>query len=162
MKKFLFTLLPILLIALSVESSVDTTARVKGTVNVDDAVITAVHIPTNTTKTVTAIGGNFNINFLPIGGPYKITISKVGFETEVINIATLNSTEPLKLTANLVGADVDEVVVVGSRISGTEVRSGSVLTSQDIQDMPTIGRNIQDYVKFDPRVTINNLSLIHI
>ena len=63
MKKFLFTLLPILLIALSVESSVDTTARVKGTVNVDDAVITAVHIPTNTTKTVTAIGGNFNINF---------------------------------------------------------------------------------------------------
>ena len=156
MKKFLFTLLPILIIALSVESSVDTTARVKGTVNVDDAVITAVHIPTNTTKTVTAIGGNFNINFLPIGGPYKITISKVGFETEIINIATLNSTEPLKLTANLVGADVDEVVVVGSRISGTEVRSGSVLTSQDIQDMPTIGRNIQDYVKFDPRVTINN------
>ena len=156
MKKFLFTLLPILLFALSVESSVDTTARVKGTVNVDDAVITAVHIPTNTTKTVTAIGGNFNINFLPIGGPYKITISKVGFETEIINIATLNSTEPLKLTANLVGADVEEVVVVGSRISGTEVRSGSVLTSQDIQDMPTIGRNIQDYVKFDPRVTINN------
>ena len=97
MKKFLFTLLPILLIALSVESSVDTTARVKGTVNVDDAVITAVHIPTNTTKTVTAIGGNFNINFLPIGGPYKITISKAGFETEIINIATLNSTEPLKL-----------------------------------------------------------------
>ena len=156
MKKILLAFLPIIFLTTTLSANVDTTARIKGTVNVAGASVEAVHAPTNTTKTgVSSESGNFNINFLPIGGPYTIKISKAGYATQTINVASLTVAEPLKISVNLVASDVDEVQVIASRVSTSKVNSGSVLSSERIASIPTITRNIADYLKFDPRVSVN-------
>ena len=75
MKKILLAFLPLVLLTTTLSANVDTTARIKGTVNVAGATVEAVHTPTNTTKSVvSSASGNFNINFLPIGGPYILSL----------------------------------------------------------------------------------------
>ena len=65
MKKILLAFLPVLLLTTSLSANVDTTARIKGTVNVSGASVEATHTPTNTTKTVvSSASGNFNICLL--------------------------------------------------------------------------------------------------
>ena len=156
MKKILLALLPVIFLTTTLSANVDTTARIKGSVNVDGASIEAVHMPTNTTKTVvSSASGNFNINFLPIGGPYKIKVSKTGYVTQTIDVASLTVAEPLKIAVNLVADDIDEVQVIASKVSTSKVNSGSVLSSERIASIPTITRNIADYLKFDPRVSVN-------
>ena len=63
--------------------------------------------------------------------------------------------EPLKIAVNLVADDIDEVQVIASKVSTSKVNSGSVLSSERIASIPTITRNIADYLKFDPRVSVN-------
>ena len=68
MKKILLAFLPIIFLTTTLSANVDTTARIKGTVNVPGATVEATHAPTNTTKSgVSSASGNFNINSLPIG-----------------------------------------------------------------------------------------------
>ena len=155
MKKILLAFLPVLLLTTSLSANVDTTARIKGTVNVSGASVEATHTPTNTTKTVvSSASGNFNINFLPIGGPYKIKISKTGYATQTIDVMSLTVAEPLKIAVNLIADDIDEVQVIASKVSTSKVNSGSVLSSERIASIPTITRNIADYLTFDPRVSV--------
>ena len=156
MKKILLAFLPIVLLTTTLSANVDTTARIKGTVNVAGATVEAVHTPTNTTKSVvSSASGNFNINFLPIGGPYIIKISRAGYETQTINVENLTVANPIKLSVNLISDNIDEVQVIASKVSSSKVNSGSVLSSERIAQIPTITRNIADYLKFDPRVSIN-------
>ena len=156
MKKFLLAFLPLVLLTTTLSANVDTTARIKGTVNVAGATVEAVHTPTNTTKSVvSSASGNFNINFLPIGGPYIIKISRAGYETQTINVENLTVANPIKLSVNLISDNIDEVQVIASKVSSSKVNSGSVLSSERIAQIPTITRNIADYLKFDPRVSIN-------
>jgi len=157
MKKFLLAFLPLVMFTTLISANVDTTARIKGSVNIPGASIEAVHTPTNYKKSVVASEtGNFNINFLPIGGPYRITIRKAGFDTQQIEVASLSVSDPLKITVVMAQSDLDNVEVVGSRVARSTVSSGSVLSRDQIDEIPTITRNIADYLKFDPRVTINN------
>ena len=156
MKKILLAFLPLVLLTTTLSANVDTTARIKGTVNVAGATVEAVHTPTNTTKSVvSSASGNFNINFLPIGGPYIIKISRAGYETQTINVENLTVANPIKLSVNLISDNIDEVQVIASKVSSSKVNSGSVLSSERIAQIPTITRNIADYLKFDPRVSIN-------
>ena len=62
---------------------------------------------------------------------------------------------PIKLSVNLISDNIDEVQVIASKVSSSKVNSGSVLSSERIAQIPTITRNIADYLKFDPRVSIN-------
>ena len=157
MKKILLAFLPLVIFTSTITANVDTTARIKGSVNVPGATVEALHTPTNFKKSVTASDtGNFNLNFLPIGGPYKITIRKQGYDTQSIEVGSLNVSEPLKLTINMAQSDLENVEVLGSRVARSTVSSGSVLSRETIDEIPTVTRNIADYLKFDPRVTINN------
>ena len=102
MKKILFVLLPIFLFTVSLDAN-ETTARIKGNVNIGGAEVTAVHVPTNISKTTTASeSGSFNLSFLPIGGPYKVTVSKAGYVAQVITIPLLTSADPAKVSVSLI------------------------------------------------------------
>ena len=156
MKKILFVLLPIFLFTVSLDAN-ETTARIKGNVNIGGAEVTAVHVPTNISKTTTASeSGSFNLSFLPIGGPYKVTVSKAGYVAQVITIPLLTSADPAKVSVSLISsAELEDIEVVASKLTKSDVQSGSVLSRERIDEIPTITRSIQDYVKFDPRVSIN-------
>ena len=156
MKKILFVLIPIFLFTISLDAN-ETTARIKGNINIGGAEVTAVHTPTNISKTTTASeSGSFNLNFLPIGGPYKVTVSKAGYVAQVITIPLLTSADPAKVSVSLISSsELEDIEVVASKLTKSDVQSGSVLSRERIDEIPTITRSIQDYVKFDPRVSIN-------
>ena len=96
-KLFLFSSIFIFLLAsVPVFSDVDTTSSLRGNVNVSGASVVVEHTPTGTTKAVTAgASGNFSLTFLPIGGPYEITVSSPGYQTAKLGgiYLALNETE---------------------------------------------------------------------
>ena len=82
-KKLLSLSVVTLMLSMSVSSDVDTTSSIRGSVNASGASVIAEHTPTGITKVTTASGsGNFSLSFLPIGGPYSITVSAPGFQSE--------------------------------------------------------------------------------
>ena len=77
---FIFTAL----LSSPVFADVDTTANLKGSVNVGGASVEVTHNPTGLTKTTTASSsGNFSVSFLPPGGPYSVKVSAAGYDTEL-------------------------------------------------------------------------------
>ena len=66
------------------------------------ATVIAVHTPTGTTyATTTDDYGNYRLDNMKVGGPYKVTISYVGQEDLVYEQVYLRLGEPLKLTTAL-------------------------------------------------------------
>src|SRR6185503_14747695 len=64
--------------------------------------VTAVHIPTNTVYTaVTRAGGRFDINNMNPGGPYTISASFVGYETDKKDDISLGLGESFRLDFQL-------------------------------------------------------------
>jgi hypothetical protein len=66
-------------------ADVGTTSSLRGVVNIAGATVTAEHTPTGATKSKSAsVDGAFYLSNLPIGGPYQITVSASGYQTETL------------------------------------------------------------------------------
>lgn len=62
------------------------------------ATVQAVHVPSGTRyATVTNIDGRFTIQGMRTGGPYTVTISYVGYTTQVVKDVTLQLAETYNL-----------------------------------------------------------------
>ena len=67
----------------SVFAEVETTSSLRGVVNVAGAVVSATHTPTGSTKSKSASAdGEFYLSDLLIGGPYDISVSAPGYNTQ--------------------------------------------------------------------------------
>jgi len=149
-----------LLASVPVLADVDTTSSIRGSVNVSGATVLAEHTPTGITKATTAgTSGNFTLTFLPVGGPYEITVSAPGYQSEQQGgiYLVLNETASVKIT--LARSDAEELVVTaaaGSVIVRTG--TGTLLTRDQMDAVPTINRSVADFAKLDPRVSINSAS----
>jgi len=157
MNKYFLCILPVLFLSFQLIADVDTTSKIRGSVNVEGASVQAVHLPTGTTKTdEVSESGRFNISFLPIGGPYEVTISADGYISQSVTISYLSVSAPAEVKVNLLSSDdLENVVVTAAQLSGTSVSSGTSLSRYAIDGIPSVSRNIGDYVKFDPRVSFD-------
>ena len=100
-----------------------TTSALSGKVTTQDAkeegigaTVQAVHVPSGTRyATVTNIDGRFTIQGMRTGGPYTVTISYVGYTTQVVKDVTLQLAEtynlPVELSVN--ANELTEIVVSG-------------------------------------------------
>ena len=147
-------------LVLPVSSDVDTTSSLRGSVNISGASVTAEHLPTGVSKTtVSGSGGNFSLAFLPVGGPYTITVSAPGYNTEKKEGLYLVLAESAVISVTLSKADAEEIVVTAQAGSGAfKMGSGTLLTRDQMDAVPTINRSIGDFAKMDPRVSINSAS----
>ena len=141
-----------------------TTATIRGTVtSSDDATpmtsveVTLVHIPTGNTKTTaTNDAGAFVFTGLRVGGPYRVTASVDGFkpaeERDIYLSAGKTRDVPLGLKL------AEEVIeVAGSSIShNTSERT--IVTSQEIEALPSVSRDPRDLVRRAPDVTVEGSS----
>jgi hypothetical protein len=142
-------------------SDVDTTSSLRGTVNVSGATVEAEFTPTGLTKsTVAGSSGNFSLSFLPVGGPYTLKVSAAGYDSETISGIYLNLSEAGDVAVTLsTSGSVDEIVVTGQANSEAfRIGSGTLLTREDMDAIPTVNRSVADYAKLDPRVSINSAS----
>ncbi len=127
------------------------------------AEVTITHTESGTvSRATTDAAGRYNARGLRVGGPYTITITKSGEGTKteegvylgVNQTGTVNAA----LTGDLAATNLDAVQVVavagGSEVfSATKMGSGTNISQQQIEVAPSIGGNIQDLMRLDPRVT---------
>lgn len=159
MTKKLFIFLSMFLLLTSTLFSQVTTSSLTGKVSteeVEDPVIgsfvVATHTPSGTEyAAITNSEGRFNINGMRVGGPYKVKISYVGYETVIItdiNIA-LGETENINVKLNESSLMLKEIVVSAKK---TVTKNGTItnIGSDQISKIPTISRSINDFTKLSP------------
>lgn len=122
------------------------------------ATISAIHTPSGTKfSAVTRAGGQYTIFNMQVGGPYKIEISFVGFVTQSVDDVYLKLAETLTANADLVktGTVLEQVVVTSQKRNAilSANRTGSVTNVgiREIQRLPSISRNINDFTRLTPQ-----------
>lgn len=139
-----------------------TTSSIKGIVKssagetLPAATILAIHTPTGSKYSgVSNVDGRYNMLNMRIGGPYKITISFVGYESQVYNEVFLELGKALILDAQLndVSQQLTEVKVTGSKnkVFGNG-RTGAETTigRKELTALPSISRSADDFTRLEP------------
>jgi hypothetical protein len=115
---------------------------------------------TITTKT----DGRFTVPNLRVGGPYKITINFVGYNTTVVNdiFLELGQNTPVEVSMEEKAGELKEVIIQGGNRIFDNKRTGASITINNrlIRSLPTINRSADDYLRLTPSAssTYNGLS----
>ncbi|NTW24146.1 MAG: TonB-dependent receptor [Lentimicrobium sp.] len=124
------------------------------------ATVIAVHTPSGSQfGTTTDIDGNYRIPNMNVGGPYKVTVSYVGFESYTNSEVYLNLGQTFKLSTKLSekASTLTGVEVVGARydiFDGNRTGAETNVSLETIERMPSIGRNFSDYTRLTPQARV--------
>ena len=146
-----------------------TTSSINGKVVADGeevigATVTAKHVPSGTVyNAVTNINGRYTIQGMRVGGPYEVTISYLGFRTEEIkNVQlALGEASTFNVTMQEDSKVLGEIVVTGKQTIGGSGASTN-FSLQQIENAPTVNRNIYDIAKLSPLVNVSKYGGISI
>ncbi|MCR4859930.1 MAG: carboxypeptidase regulatory-like domain-containing protein [Bacteroidales bacterium] len=122
------------------------------------AVVTAVHMPSGSQYYAVANDkGQYHINGMRPGGPYKVEISFIGMNTEQHNNVTLTLGEPYEIDAVLTSTnELESVVVVADRsFNASLTGAGASFSRSQMENTPTINRSVYDVAKLTPQVSEN-------
>ncbi len=143
----------------------ETTAAMRGQVVAADgsgaanATVTITHVPTGTTvTTVTGSDGFYSTRGLRVGGPYRVQATVNGAtETATINSIGLGAPADVDVVFQ---TSVSEVVIAGSTL-GRENNGGpsSGYGLADIQELPSLKRDLKDVARLNPFVTLDPSNL---
>lgn len=132
------------------------------------AEVTITHVESGTvSRATTDASGRYNARGLRVGGPYTITINKSGegTKTEENVFLSLSQTNTVNgaLGGDLAATNLAAVQVMaiagGSDIfSANKMGTGTSVSQETIEALPSINRNIQDYVRLDPRISQSDKS----
>ncbi len=127
------------------------------------ASVEIVHQPSGSRRSVTTDSqGRFSAGGLRVGGPYTVTSQADGRRTNSANDVFLNLDEVSSLTLALESdaatLDAIEVTATSAGLVFTPDNMGARtnITREEIEAFPSINRQLQDYVRFDPRIVIND------
>ena len=144
----------------------NTTGSLTGSVKADNgeilvgATVTVLHVPTGTEyKVQSRKSGAFEISNMQPGGPYTISVSYVNYQTEKKEDIYINLGDAARVDVVLYNkaAKLADVTVRASRnASDLSVRGGTQTTigRDKIDNLPTVGRNLQDFLRFTPSVKL--------
>ena len=139
-----------------------TTSSIKGIVKsttsetLPGATIQAIHTPTGSKySALSNADGRFNMLNMRIGGPYKIVVSFVGFQTEEFNDVYLDLGKIFSLDVVLKedSQKLEEVKVVGSKNKVFQSgRTGAETTigRRELSTLPSISRSASDFTRLEP------------
>jgi hypothetical protein len=157
-------LLLILFISISLPNAFSqgtTTSAISGKVMDKDmepligATILAVHEPSGTVYGAASnLSGIYNIVNMRVGGPYRITVSYTGYGESVYENVFLRLGESQRFDVTLEDASLElsTVVIAASRsTSGESAGASTQISTKDIENMPTLSRDVSDYVRLTPQ-----------
>lgn len=151
-----------------------TTATLSGRVSASDggtlpgATVVAVELSSGTQYgTVSDPNGFYRIANMNVGGPYKVTVTFVGYEPTVRDNIYLSLGQNLRMDAKLsvtavTLSDVEVIAVRNDVFDGNRTGAETNITLQSIQAMPSIGRNLSDYTRMTPQAKVNQSGGIEI
>lgn len=167
MQKKLQLLLALLAFVVTSAMAQITTSGISGKISsngetVIGATVTAIHQPSGTMyRAVTNIDGRYTIQGMRPGGPYKVSVSYIGYKDKVFNNVSLNLGESQNLSCSLQedAKQLQEVVVSGKAgLNGTKTGAAMSINAQQIADMPSISHSIADVARLNPQLTTNGQS----
>ncbi|MEO8821855.1 MAG: carboxypeptidase regulatory-like domain-containing protein, partial [Ginsengibacter sp.] len=130
----------------------------------EGASIKAIHTPSGTSYgTISRSGGNFTIPNMRVGGPYTITVTFVGYQPLEYKGINLQLGDATKLTPTLVSgaeslADVNVVMRKNSLISKSLTGTSISVDRTEMDLLPTITRNINDFARLSPIAQVRSSS----
>ncbi len=134
------------------------------------ATVAAIHEPTkNTFISQSRADGYFHFFNLNPGGPYTIVVSYTGYETEKKEnvFLNLNSSDNFFSLSNNDAVDfilkekniiMQEVTVRNLISNKTGIETG--INNQKLHALPSISRNLQDYIRLVPQAKVNGDGMI--
>jgi len=140
-----------------------TTSSMSGTIRdsketLPGASVKATHTPTGTVYTViTNNSGRYNIGNMRVGGPYVVEISFVGYKTKKVEDVYVKLGEPFILNVTLEdnSSTLAEVKIVGGAVNpilnSSKNGANTVVSKQQIQNLPTITRSVNDITRLTPQ-----------
>ncbi|MGD0340368.1 MAG: carboxypeptidase regulatory-like domain-containing protein [Bacteroidales bacterium] len=120
------------------------------------ASVVAIHTPSGTQYGVlTNIDGRFSITNMRVGGPYQVTISFVGYKSQVYNDVYLSLGNVADINVALAPSvtNLNEVVVsAGKNAIINSERTGAAInvSNEVVTSVPTISRGLKDFTKISP------------
>ncbi len=103
-------------------------------------------------------GGAFRADQLVSGGPYTITATAPNFEGQTVENVFINVSGNTQLTFSLDAGSTDAVIVVtAARANVTQLALGpsQSFNEEMLNSFPTITRDIRDFIRIDPRVSLD-------
>lgn len=119
--------------------------------------VVALHIPSGTQYgTATRVEGNFNIPNMRIGGPYRVTVSFIGFDPKTEEDVYLSLGQNLRLDFVLSESAVqlDGVTVTGDMdevLNANRTGAATFVSAEQVAQLPSVKRSTRDLVRLDPR-----------
>ena len=120
------------------------------------AAVVATHVPSGTVYgVITNNDGRYAINGMRAGGPYKVEISCLGFQTLAYTDVTLQLAETSALNGTLKEDSemLGEAMVIAapaSKFSAQKMGSATNISSKEIASIPTISRSLTDVTRLSP------------
>ncbi len=122
------------------------------------AEVTIVHSESGTvSRVVTDANGRYNARGLRVGGPYAITANKEGSGTRSEDGVYLALDQVSEVNLSIGAQQFDAITVSGNAgpqiFSADKMGAGTSISRQDLDNYASVQRNLQDYARFDPRIS---------
>src|SRR5712672_3226468 len=157
--RFVFVLSSLFFLTLSAHAQYR--ASLRGTVTdaqgnaVSGATVTLTNTDTNATLTSTSDdNGVYQFNALP-PAPYRVHVEKAGFKKKVLERVQIIPEQPNSLDLPLEVGDVQQTITVSETTQALDTETANLsgtVTSNDIQHMPSFGRDVFQLVQLAPGV----------
>ena len=108
----------------------------------------------STSRATTSSSGRFTVGSLAVGGPYTISLSSANYASQSITDVIVSLGETFDFSVTLTAESIDEIVVTAALVQSAQVAIGpsSSFSFDDIQNLPSINRDINDIVRIETRI----------
>ena len=142
----------------------ETTSAIRGNISAPDggpaAGVTVRITDTRTGRVTTATtssSGRFTVGSVAVGGPYTISLTSPDYASQSITDVMISLGETFTFDVTLQAESIEEIVVTAAMLQTAQVAIGpsSAFSFDDLQNLPSINRDINDVVRIDPRIYID-------
>lgn len=119
--------------------------------------VVATHMPSGTRYGgVSNLDGKYSIPGMRVGGPYRLSVSFIGFSTQEVDgiVLSLGVFSNVNVSLTEDGQELSEVVVTSSSsnlFSTERTGANTSITNEALTRLPTISRNINDFTRLTPQ-----------
>lgn len=121
------------------------------------ASVIAIHEPSGSKYgAVSNVDGRYFLPAVRVGGPYKITVSFIGYKQESIEgiTANLGTTANVDVKLSEDGQTLEEIIVRSTKsdiFSSDRTGAATTVGKEAIAALPTVGRTINDFTRLTPQ-----------
>ncbi len=119
--------------------------------------VVATHLPSGTRYgAVSNIDGKYSIPGMRVGGPYRLSVSFIGFSTQEVDgiVLSLGVFSNVNVSLTEDGQELSEFIVTSSPnnlFSSERTGANTSINNEAITRLPTISRNINDFTRLTPQ-----------